>query len=251
MQNNFMIDLIDECSYDLEKLGYKKIKAKKYGIDLLSLHVESDKESKETGFDKGDYFIINASLLQYLDQECFDYVAMLFEKRLKFLIKKWKINKDKTLLVGLGNPEIWADRFGVEVCKEFRLEKFSNVKKICPNVYFETGLATFEVVKALVEKFDITFIIVLDALCTSQVSRLGCSIQMTTTGMTPGSGVMFGNKRICQKELGVPCFSIGVPFMINSRSLGEKEEILLCPKDVKENVQNLAYIISQALEGVL
>lgn len=246
-----MIDLIDECSYDFERLGYKKVKAKKYDIDLLSLHVDSDKESKETGFDKGDYFIINAPLLQYLDEECFDYVSMLFEKRLKFLIKKWHVKKSKTLLVGLGNPEIWADRFGVEVCRQFALDKFSNVKKFCPNVYFETGIATFEVVKALVEKFDITFIIVLDALCTNHISRLGCSIQLTTTGMTPGSGVIFGNKRICKKELGVPCFSIGVPFMINSRSLGAEEELLLCPKDVKENVQNLGYIISHALEGAL
>ena len=246
-----MIDLIDECSYDFERLGYKKVKAKKYDIDLLSLHVDNDKQSRETGFDKGDYFIVNAPILKLLSSsQCIAYISSLLNQRLSYMIKKIKIKKSKILLVGLGNPEIWADRLGVEVCRQFDITGEDNIKKFCPNVYFETGLATFDVVKALVTQFEISFVIVIDALCTNQISRLGCSIQLTTTGMTPGSGVIYGNKKICQQNLDIPCFSIGVPFMINARSFGE-EDILLAPKDVKENVQNVATIIASALKNTL
>ena len=91
-----MIDLIDECSYEFQKLGYKKVKAKKYDIDLLSLHIYDENLSRETGFDKGDYYIINAPILPYLDKECFDYVSQLLKKRLLFLLKKSKIDQSNT-----------------------------------------------------------------------------------------------------------------------------------------------------------
>ena len=64
-----MIDLIDECSCDFLKMGYKKKKADKYGIELLSLHIKDESQSLESGFDIGDYYIINAPLVHYLDEE--------------------------------------------------------------------------------------------------------------------------------------------------------------------------------------
>lgn len=245
-----MIDLIDECSYEFQKLGYKKVKAKKYDIDLLSLHIYDEKQSRETGFDKGDYYIINAPILPYLDKECFDYVSQLLKKRLLFLLRKSKIDKSETLLVGLGNPEIWADRLGVQVCNS-QLFFDTKFKKICPNVQYQTGIETFDIVKALVDKLSITFVIVIDALCTNSLSRLGCSLQLTTTGMTPGSAINHSNNKICKQTIGVPCFSIGVPFMIDAKSFGFDNQLLLAPKDIKENVENISYIISKALAEVL
>lgn len=245
-----MIDLIDECSYEFQKLGYKKVKAKRYDIDLLSLHVDSQKQSQQTGFDRGDYYIINAPILPYLDKECFDYVSLLLKKRLAFLLKKQKIDKSKTLLVGLGNPEIWSDRLGVQVCLSGHFFG-KKVKKICPNVQYQTGIETFDIVKALVDKLAVTFVVVVDSLCTNSLSRLGCSLQLTTTGMTPGSATKNSGSKICSQSLKVPCFSIGVPFMLDAQSLGFDRQMLLAPKDVKENVENLAYIISKALAEVL
>ena len=110
-----MIDLIDECSYEFQKLGYKKVRAKRYGIDLLSLHVDSQKQSQQTGFDRGDYYIINAPILPYLDKECFDYVSLLLKKRLAFLLKKQKLTNPKLCWWGLEIPKFgqtdWVCRF--------------------------------------------------------------------------------------------------------------------------------------------
>ena len=246
-----MIDLIDECSYDFLKLGYSKKKAKKYNIDLLSLHVKNKKQAKNLGFDIGDYYIIHAPVLNYLDKECFDYVSNLLLKRFRYLLKEKKLKNLKTLIVGLGNPEIWADRLGNEVCNKIAIDNLSNVCKICPNVYLQTNIKTFDIVESLVKSLGIKLVIIIDSLCTNSLSRLGCSLQLTTTGMTPGSAMNSGNKRLCEKEIGVPCLAIGVPLLINTKSLGFDEEFLLAPKDVKENIENLAYIISKALmEGL-
>ena len=248
-----MIDFIDECSYDFQRLGYKKNKAKKYNIELLSLSVNNDKDSKNLGFDKGDYYIINSPLVNYLDKKCFDYTSQLLKERLNFLIKQYRIKlSKKTLIVGLGNPEIWSDRLGVEVCNNLNLQLLNkNVFKFCPNVYFETGIKTFDLVESIAKRLNCGFIIVIDALCTNSISRLGCSFQLATSGMTPGSALSMGNKKICQAELGIPCFSIGVPFMINTQSFRFKHDIMLSPKDIKENVKNVSYIISKAIEECL
>lgn len=248
-----MIDLIDECSYDFLKMGYKKKKADKYGIELLSLHVKSKEQSKKLGFDKGDYFIINVPLFNYLKDSLIDYLSTLLSKRIKYLIKKYNLHKKKTLIVGLGNPEIWADRLGIETCNNFNICEFQNIMKICPNVYFETGVKTFDIVNALVKNLNIEFVILIDSLCTNNLSRLGCSLQLTTTGMTPGSAVNSKSKRICEKELNIPCFSLGVPFMFNAKDLNNfcKTDLLLCPKDIKENILDISLVLSKALQEAL
>ena len=248
-----MIDFIDECSYDFQKLGYKKIDAKKYNIELLSLHVNNAFDSKSLGFDMGDYFIINSPLINLLDKECFNYTSRLLKSRLKYLFKKFKINrKEKVLVVGLGNPDIWADRLGVEVCRNLQLQDFNkNIYKFCPNVYFETGIKTFDLVESIIKKVEANLVIVVDALCTNSLSRLGVSLQLTSSGMTPGSAMGLGNKKICEETVGIPCFSIGVPFMINAKTFGSKQNIMLSPKDIRENVKNLAYIISKAIKESL
>ena len=71
--------------------------------------------------------------------------------------------------------------------------------------------------------------------------------------MTPGSGVNRFGKRIDKDSMGIPCFSIGVPFMIFASSLNDKiqNDLILAPKDIKENVENAGYIIAQALNEVI
>ena len=246
-----MIDLIDECSCDFLKMGYKKKKADKYGIELLSLHIKDESQSLESGFDIGDYYIINAPLVHYLDEESLNYLSLLLKKRLKFLIKKYNLSKAKTLIVGLGNPEIWADRLGIETCNGIDLLNLNNTVKICPNVYFETGIKTFDIVYSLVKNLNIKFVVLIDSLCTNSIARLGCSLQLTTTGMTPGSAVNSKSKRICQKELHIPCFSLGVPFMINAKTFNFNNELLLCPKDIKQNIKNISYVLAKALQEVI
>ena len=133
------------------------------------------------------------------------------------------------------------------------LNKNNNIFKFSPNIFFSTGIDTLDMVKLFVRHLKIDVAIIIDALTTSSLERLGKSFQITTSGMTPGSGVnRFGN-RICKQTIGAECISIGVPFMIFSSNLNEDHEFdtILSPKDIKENVERAGFIIGKAIMELL
>ncbi len=252
-----MFDLIDECGSDLKSFGYKVKNLDRYGITYASLAVKTDDESDKIGLAKGEYYIFNSPFVYELGIENITFLSSLIAKKLKELFKNFKLKRDsKVLIVGLGNPDIEADRLGKEVFDnvEIRpLKKENNIFKFCPNIFFSTGIDTQSMVKMFARELEIDLIILIDSLTTSNLSRLGTSFQITTSGMTPGSGVNRFGSRICKESVGAECISIGVPFMIYSSALNEdnKNEIILSPKDIKENVTQAGLVISYALQEVL
>ena len=251
-----MFDLIDECGKDLKQYGYTVKDLGEFGIKEAYLKVHDKKESDEIGLAEGEYFIVNCPFFSEFGQDCAATLINSVKNKLKRCLKNFNYKKDdRVLIVGLGNPDIDADKLGKSVFDEIEIkpmDKKNNIFKFCPNIFFYTGIDTLEIVKMLSLKLNIDLIIIIDSLTTSSLSRLGSSFQITTSGMTPGSGVnRFGN-RICKETIGINCISIGVPFMIFSSSIKDEErEIILTSKDVKEDVENASFIISQALKEAI
>lgn len=252
-----MFDLIDECGKDLKQYGYKVKKLDRYSSSLAYLSVDDKKKSKSLSMSLGDYYILNCPYLYDYGIECIYYISGEIRKIIKKIFLKEKVKKtSKILIVGLGNPDIPSDRLGKEVFDNVEinvLNKNNKIFKFCPNIFFSTGINTTEMINMFIKNLSIDFCIIIDSLTTSKISRLGTSFQITTAGMTPGSGVNRFGKTIDKDSTGIPCFSIGVPFMIFASSLNSdiKQEIILAPKDIKENVVNAGLIISRALNEVL
>lgn len=252
-----MFDLVDECGQDLKNYGYTVKKLDKFGISLASLVVSTDEESKKVKLAKGEYYIFNSPFVYALGNENISYLISLLSKQLKIMLKNLGITKNsKILIIGLGNPDIACDRLGKIVFDYIEinpLNKNNKIFKFCPNIFFSTGIDTQEMVKLFASELKVDLIIIIDSLATNNLSRLGTSFQLTSSGMTPGSGVNRFGKRICKESVGKECISIGVPFMIFSSSLTDKYdcEIVLAPKDVKENVEQAGYIISKAIREVI
>lgn len=254
-----MFDLIDECGRDLKRYGYTVKSLDRFGISEATLLVKSQEDSKKIGLAIGDYFIFNSPFIYELGKENEDMLIELLSKKLKFVLKAMNLTKSsKVLIIGLGNPDIASDRLGKEVFDNIEinpLDKNNRIFKFCPNIFFSTGIDTLEMVKMFVKELKVDYVIIIDSLTTSQIARLGTSFQLTTSGMTPGSGVnRFGN-RICKESVGVPCISFGVPFMIYSSSLAESGEdeidIILAPKDIREDVKLAGRIIASAIKEVI
>ncbi len=251
-----MFDLIDECGKDLKQYGYTVKDLGEFGIKEAYLKVHDKKESDEIGLAEGEYFIVNSPFFSEFGQDCAATLINSVKNKLKRCLKNFNYKKDdRVLIVGLGNPDIDADKLGKSVFDEIEIkpmDKKNNIFKFCPNIFFYTGIDTLEIVKMLSLKLNIDLIIIIDSLTTSSLSRLGSSFQITTSGMTPGSGVnRFGN-RICKETIGINCISIGVPFMIFSSSIKDEErDIILTSKDVREDVENASFIISQALKEAM
>lgn len=255
-----MFDLIDESGKDLERFGYTVKQIGFADISVAFLEVENVEKEKELLLPQGSYYIINSPNLYDYDESVKERTVFLLQDRLKTLLENQKVDvNDKLLIVGLGNPDIDADSLGKYVIDEVYIDALNENNKLykfCPNIYFSTGIKTFDMVAILVQGLEIQSVIVVDALATSSIERLGRSIQLSSAGMTPGSGVNKLGNRISHSSIGVPCISIGVPFMLYSSSLNlaheaKKEEILLTQKDVSQNVKYMASIIASALNSLM
>lgn len=250
-----MFDLIDECSSDLSACGYKTVELERYGITESFLFVDSSQTSARLGFEKGRYFIFNAPLLSNMMPEHYEILKNAISRRMKELLRKHKIGKKaKVLLVGIGNPDIMADSFGVKAVQKVEIEPFrksNRILKVMPNIFANTGVNAFDVVKMLVENFDVSLVILVDSLATRNLARLGVSIQFNDAGLTPGSALNNFGVAINKNTINVPCFSIGVPMMISSRVFDENSDLILTEKDAKEKVEFMSRLIADVLNEVL
>ena len=137
------------------------------------------------------------------------------------------LKNKKCLLVGLGNINVTPDSLGPYVMDNVIVTKhlfsmnnisegFSNDAAMSPGVMGTTGMETFEVIKSVVENIDFDFLIVVDALATNSIERVNKTIQITDTGISPGSGVGNKRKELSKETLGIPVIAIGVPTVVDA-----------------------------------
>lgn len=232
----YMIDLLDESGEDLSSLGYKTKELGKYAVKLSRMKVEKS----ISDFDEGEYVIISSPFIHDLDDNCKTYTANIIKRELKKIVGK---TQGRALLVGLGNPDILADSLGVKIVNSLELK--DDMYKFCPNIFMNTGIDSFEIIQLLTKWLDVDYVIIIDSLATTNIKRLGVSLQINSAGMTPGSAVNNLGRKINSKTLGVPCFAIGVPLMLI------EGDLLLTPKDIRGNLDNLVEIFSSALNDLL
>ncbi|MEW9123014.1 MAG: GPR endopeptidase [Thermotaleaceae bacterium] len=190
-----------------------------------------DKQGSDImGKAKGSYITIESSGLKKADADLKDNVSQLLAKELVHLIPD-KPNL-KTLVVGLGNWDVTPDALGPQVVSKLFVTRqyfetynktedpsMTSVSAISPGVMGTTGIETGEIIHGIVEKTKPDLVIAIDALASRRMERVHTTIQISTAGISPGSGV--GNKRkaLDQESLGVPVLAIGVPTVVDAATL--------------------------------
>ena len=151
-----------------------------------------------------------------------------FDERLDVMvteIEKLLPDTGDILVVGLGNTGITPDAFGPktaekilatrhisgELAKSVGLKGLRSVCVLSPGVLGQTGIETGEIILSLVQKLKPAAVVVVDALASRRLSRLGCTVQLCNSGIFPGSGVQNRRMEISPQTLGVPVLAIGVP----------------------------------------
>lgn len=186
--------------------------------------------SEKLGKPKGTYITIEVPGLKNADQDLKDEISQLVAKEIKGLGRNRE--DTKTLIVGLGNWNITPDALGPKVVDRIlvtrqyfiaynkdRDDTVANVSAITPGVMGLTGIETGDIVKGVVEKTKPDLVIAIDALASRKMNRVSTTIQISDTGISPGSGV--GSKRIGLTEdfLGVPVIAIGVPTVVDAATM--------------------------------
>ncbi|HHV38401.1 MAG TPA: GPR endopeptidase [Tepidimicrobium sp.] len=199
-----------------------------YEITRVKILNESGEES--LGKPKGTYITIEAPQLKQADQQLKDDMSKLLAKEIEAM--NMSDEDTRTLIVGLGNWNVTPDALGpkvvdrVLVTRQFfiaygkeRDDTVANVSALSPGVMGLTGIETGEIIKGIVEKIEPDLVIAIDALASRRMERVNTTIQLSDTGISPGSGI--GNKRLGLNEeyLGVPVLAIGVPTVVDAATM--------------------------------
>lgn len=156
-------------------------------------------------------------------------IEQCLKEEIQKLIHFQKIKEeDECLILGLGNRESTADSLGPITLDKIMVTRHlfelgTDVKKgirsvaaISPGVMANTGIETYDIIISLVEKMKPKFLIVIDALASSSIDRINKTIQLTNTGIHPGSGIGNNRREISMDTIGIPVLAIGVPTVVES-----------------------------------
>ena len=197
---------------------------------------------------KGRYITIEFD--DIIDTSRKESVKKVFSDELRELIKYLKIKDgDNCLLVGLGNDKSTPDALGPSVVDNIIVTKhlfelgsvsegYRSVSAISPGVMGQTGIETGDIIIGIVERVKPDFIIVIDALAASSLSRINKTIQITDTGIHPGSGVGNARKEISYELLNIPVIAIGIPTVVDAVTI-VSDTINFMQKQMAYNKKNM------------
>lgn len=171
------------------------------------------------------------------------------------------------LVAGVGNTSITADALGPvtnkyvfatrHIMQDLKnssgFENLRSVATVTTGVLGETGIETAEIIKGVVEEIHPACVIVVDALASSSADRLGTTVQLSDTGISPGSGVGNHRHEISKQVLGVPVISIGIPTVVSTCTLNgcADEEMYVTPREIDRITEQGAKLIGMSINVCL
>ena len=182
-----------------------------------------DEHGAETmGKPVGTYLTLEADALAKKDKSYHEEVSAELAGHLRTLIRQMtgkRGTEQNILAVGLGNQDVsklqmtrhLQGEYGNEFCKK---HNFPVLSGIAPGVMAQTGMETAEILKGIIQETRPDFLIVVDALAARSIRRLGTTIQLTDTGIRPGSGVGNHRQSLTKESLGIPVLAVGVPTVV-------------------------------------
>ena len=249
-------------------------------IKVTTIEITNENGERLIGKPKGKYITVEA--------ESFIKTPVLSDKALEVAalkIKELLPKGESFLIAGLGNDDITPDALGPksaslilatrhikgEIAKSIGFEGMKSVSSIVPGVLGKTGIETKEIIEGVVKNTHPDALIVIDALAARNLSRLGTTVQMCNTGISPGSGV--GNYRgeISEKTLGIPVISIGVPTVtdgitmafdllekagitedvLKEKELKSEKTVMVTPKEIDLVIERAALLVSMGINLAL
>ena len=286
-------DLAYEGYSDTGKAGSKGFEVKERlnrGIKVSDVSISEDSAVKLIGRPKGRYITILSgplwSLSEKEERAVISVISSELKKALHRVLKKEFSQNSTVLVCGLGNEEITADAIGPKTVSYLTVTRHvkafdgaiyrslgsCSVCALRPGVVAQTGIETAELVRGAAEHVSPDAILVIDALAARSCDRLASTVQLSDTGIEPGSGIGNNRKAINRETLGVPVIALGVPTVIDSSSLiydalsrGGINELGKDMREVLENGKNffvslkdsdmitkkVAYILSDAINEAL
>ena len=168
------------------------------------------------------------------------------------------------LVVGLGNRAITPDNIGPKAADQTMVTRhlvervpehfgsFRPVAALAAGVLGTTGMESGEVVRAVAEQIKPACVVAVDALASRSLKRLCRTVQLSDTGIAPGSGVGNHRREISARVLGVPVVALGIPTVVSSRVLGgTAEEMYVTPREIDQLINRGAKLLGMSINVCL
>lgn len=275
----FRTDLAVEARELLEKdVGGTDYFTQEYDdVTLTRLKIKTPEAAQKMGKPEGTYLTFD---VPPFSDDFRDPAAriQLIGKELSALLPE----EGLILVAGLGNTEITPDNLGPktakgilatrhitgELARSTGLDSLRPVAVLAPGVLGQTGIETGELLYSVTQKLNPAALIVVDALASRKLSRLGCTVQVSDTGISPGSGVGNARPQINRQTMGVPVISMGVPTVVDAMTLasdllGQEEEgieeevsprgepMVVTPREIDLLIDRAAKLVSMAINHAL
>ena len=254
---------------DLPKGVHRDIRGKAF--DITEIIIDDDSCLDTIGKGRGTYVTLEGMSLSCFSEDYEDMV-LEFSHELRRLIPEGDV-----LVAGLGNNDITPDALGPQVVSkvlatrhlreeltdegEAFLTSLRPVSARAGGVLGQTGIETAELIRAVSEQIQPAAIIAIDALACSDISRLGRAIQLTNSGISPGSGVSNVRRELSERLLGIPVIAVGLPTVVDIRTIvrnitgeeadGELPDMMVTPRDIDRLIERASQLIAYGINLAL
>ena len=247
------------------------------GIKITTIEIINEQGEKLLGKPKGRYITLETDKL-YKNSQMFSSACEVLCDELRKLLP----DKGTVLVAGLGNEAITPDALGpkslslllatrhisAELSESLGLGKLRSVAGIVPGVLGKTGIETAEIISGVVKKISPCCVIAIDALAARNTQRLGTTVQISSAGVEPGSGVGNRRKGITAENLGVPVIAVGVPTVVDAMTMAsdviasagavmpegdfsDHGNMVVTPKEIDSLIDNAAHLIAMGINTAL
>ena len=202
-------------------------------VHISKVVILSKNAAKSMGKPMGTYITLEAPALQESDEDYHREISEELARQIKSVLPNIE-EEQSILVVGLGNRDVTADALGPctidnlfitrHIIKEYgkqayRASKMHRISALVPGVMAKTGMETAEIIKGVIKETTPNIVIVIDALAARSVKRLNRTVQITDTGIHPGSGVGNHRNALTKESLGIPVIAIGIPMVVDAGTI--------------------------------
>lgn len=227
MYTDLAVEIQEECSGrqgEIPGVVLEQYKEDGKGIRVTKIQIQTADGAKRMGRPIGNYMTLESADKEHSDEHSDKNLSgtKLPDTNLlaSYINELLPSSAHSFLIVGLGNANMTADALGpLTIEKMAQLGMASYTSMIVPGVFAQTGMESCEIIQGIVQQTSPDCIITIDALAARSAFRLGTTVQLTDTGIRPGSGVGNARKGITKENMNIPVIAIGIPTVVSAAAI--------------------------------
>ena len=227
MYTDLAVEIQEECSGrqgEIPGVVLEQYKEDGKGIRVTKIQIQTADGAKRMGRPIGNYMTLESADKEHSDEHSDKNLSgtKLPDTNLlaSYINELLPSSAHSFLIVGLGNANMTADALGpltIEKIAQSGMASYTSM--IVPGVFAQTGMESCEIIQGIVQQTSPDCIITIDALAARSAFRLGTTVQLTDTGIRPGSGVGNARKGITKENMKIPVIAIGIPTVVSAAAI--------------------------------